>query len=92
MSPVRTASGSREFVKRPDCPSSDVLLAYAVRVGRRPAARGHQAAPRPLRFLRRRVALIESAPARRGRDFRPRQSTLISPTIRRADITEEGRW
>ena len=29
MSPVRTASGSHEFVKRPDCPSSDVLLAYA---------------------------------------------------------------
>lgn len=31
MSPVRTASGSYEFAKRLDCPSSDMLLAYAVK-------------------------------------------------------------
>ena len=30
MSPVRTAPGSHEFDKRLDCPSSEVLLAYAV--------------------------------------------------------------
>ena len=67
------------------------ILSYDVWLGMRwPAAGGHQAAPRPLRFLRRRVALLKTAPARRGRDFRPGRSTLISPTIRRAVITEEG--
>jgi hypothetical protein len=29
MSPVHTAPGSHEFVKRLDCPASEVLLAYA---------------------------------------------------------------
>ena len=78
MSPVRTAPGGHEFVKRLDCPSSEVLLAYAaesVAGLRREGIKLHLAhcdfCDAELRFLKQHPPAAEEAfvPARRPRSL-----------------------